>query len=176
MAAADPPGADEQQAAGGQDGAARLAEEIRLLVELVAEHALPWLDELLAAGHGAPHASYAGNESHPESSGAPRAAACEWCPLCAVIAVARGQRPEFAVRLFEQAAQLVALLRAVLADRWEPDEGVHIPGFRPTGSAASQQPRHQSSAARSSASQSGPSSRVQHITVRRRGDADPGTE
>jgi hypothetical protein len=48
----------------------------------------------------------------------------------------------------DRAADLVALLRAVLADRWEP--GVpHMPGFRP-------QPR-------------GPAPRVQKIPVRRKG-------
>ena len=165
MAGADPTGADEQAWPGGQEGVALLAEEIRLLVEMVVEHALPWLEELLAAGHGAPNGEeQPGTESHGE----PRAAACEWCPLCAVIAVARGQRPEFAARLFEQAAQVVALLRAVLADRWEPDEGLHMPGFRPPEAAAEQ------AATRHSATRPGSSPRVQHITVRRRGPAEPG--
>lgn len=96
--------------------AASLAEEIRLLVDLVVERAAPWLDGVLAAGHGS---------AREESGG------CGWCPLCAIVAVVRGERPEFVARLVEHAAQLVALLRAVLADRWEPEQGVHMPGFQP---------------------------------------------
>lgn len=61
-----------------------------------------------------------------------RASACSWCPLCAVVAVVRGDTPEMAARVLDQAAALIALLRAVLADRWQPDEGVHMPGYRPS--------------------------------------------
>ena len=128
----------------------RLAEEIRLLVEMVVEKAAPWLEGVVAAGHGVdPHA-----EVKPDSSG------CGWCPLCAIVAVVRGERPEFAARLLEQLAQLVALLRAVLADRWEPDGGVHMPGFRP-------EPKPP-------AEESSP--RVQHITVRKRDEWRPDRE
>ncbi|WIY07136.1 hypothetical protein QRX60_25980 [Amycolatopsis mongoliensis] len=134
---------EEDEAAGP-----RLAEEIRLLVEMVVEKAAPWLEGVVAAGHGAP------DEAKPDAS------ACGWCPLCAIVAVVRGERPEFAARLLEQLAQLVALLRAVLADRWEPDEGVHMPGFRPA-------PRPADSPA---------SARVQHIAVRRRDEWRPDRE
>ncbi|MFJ7217032.1 hypothetical protein [Amycolatopsis sp. NPDC098790] len=127
---------EEDEAAGP-----RLAEELRLLVEMVVEKAAPWLEGVVAAGHGDP------DQAKPDGS------ACGWCPLCAIVAVVRGERPEFAARLLEQLAQLVALLRAVLADRWEPDEGVHMPGFRPA-------PRPPADAS--------VSVRVQHITVRRR--------
>ncbi|NIH79448.1 hypothetical protein [Amycolatopsis viridis] len=98
--------------------AASLAEEIRLLVEMVVERAAPWLDGVVAAGHGEPETPADGTD-------------CGWCPLCAVVALVRGEKPEFAARVLEQAAQLIALLRAVLADRWEPQEGVHMPGFQP---------------------------------------------
>lgn len=96
--------------------AADLAEEIRLLVEMVVERAAPWLEGVISTGHGSPRADADG---------------CGWCPLCAIVAVVRGERPEFVARLMEHAAQLVALLRAVLADRWEPEQGVHMPGFQP---------------------------------------------
>jgi len=119
----------------------RLAEEIRLLAEMVVEKAAPWLEGVVAAGHGDP------DQAKPDGS------ACGWCPLCAIVAVVRGERPELVARVLEQLAQLVALLRAVLADRWEPDEGVHMPGFRPA-------PRPPADASASV--------RVQHITVRRR--------
>lgn len=111
----------EQDEPGPAAEGLRLAEEIRLLVELVVERAAPWLEGVVAAGHGP--------ERDAPRDGEP--SVCGWCPFCAIVAVVRGERPEFAARLLEQAAQLVALLRAVLADRWEPDEGVHMPGFRP---------------------------------------------
>ncbi|SFQ07396.1 hypothetical protein SAMN05421810_104391 [Amycolatopsis arida] len=147
---------------------ASLAEEIRLLVELVVERAAPWLEGLVAAGHGQGHEEHdgagrapgpdagrggdtqatensadsadsadstdsaAGTDGPDGPDGADTAgAACGWCPLCAVVALVRGERPELAARLVAQAAQLVALLRAVLADRWQPEEGVHMPGFQP---------------------------------------------
>jgi hypothetical protein len=119
----------------------RLAEELRLLAELVVEKAAPWLDGVVAAGHGAP------DEAKADGS------ACGWCPLCAIVAVVRGERPELVARVVEQLAQLVALLRAVLADRWEPEQGVHMPGFRP--------------APRPPADATVPV-RVQHIAVRKR--------
>ncbi|WP_329049761.1 hypothetical protein OG738_43150 [Amycolatopsis sp. NBC_01488] len=126
----------------------RLAEELRLLVELVVEKAAPWLEGVVAAGHGTP------DEAKADGS------ACGWCPLCAIVAVVRGERPELVARLVEQLAQLVALLRAVLADRWEPEGGLHMPGFRPA-------PRPADTPA---------SSRVQHITVRRRDEWRPDRE
>lgn len=144
--AADP---GERGDADDQDGLAHLTAEIRLLVEMVVEQALPWLEEVLAAGHGTAHSE---DRTSQQADPGPPPTACQWCPLCAVVAVARGQRPEFAVRLFEQAAQVVGLLRAVLADRWEPEGGVHMPGDRPTRDSNEQ------------------ASRVQHITVRRRGE------
>lgn len=101
--------------------AASLGEEIRQLVEMVLERAAPWLEEVIAAGHGS------GQDENPDRDEAP---GCGWCPLCAVVSVVRGERPEFATRVLEQARQLIALLRAVLADRWEPEEGVHMPGFQ----------------------------------------------
>lgn len=81
---ADPPGPGS-----------RLVEELRLLLDALAERAGPWLDRVAAGGH-------------EEQAELARAAA----------------------RTLERMADLVALLRAVLADRWEP--GVpHMPGFRP---------------------------------------------
>ncbi|MGV9364376.1 hypothetical protein [Amycolatopsis sp. NPDC003731] len=135
----------------------RLAEEIRLLAEMVAEKAAPWLEGVLAAGHGSfpggPGGGAPGPGDHATPDEAkPAGSACGWCPLCAIVAVVRGERPELVARLAEQLAQLVALLRAVLADRWEPQEGVHVPGFRPAPRPAD--PRT--------------SPRVQHIAVRRR--------
>ncbi|MTD53528.1 hypothetical protein [Amycolatopsis pithecellobii] len=118
--------------------ATNLAEEIRLLVEMVVERAAPWLDGIVAAGHG--------ESERP-------AADCGWCPLCAVVSVVRGERPELAARVVEQLAQLVALLRAVLADRWDPEHGFHMPGFQPESKPEPSSPR------------------VQHIPVQWRGES-----
>ncbi|GAB3477261.1 hypothetical protein GCM10027521_09470 [Amycolatopsis cihanbeyliensis] len=139
-----------------ETAAARLAEEIRLLVELVVERAAPWLDGLVAAGHGGTDGGEHRQREAEEEPAGPTT--CGWCPLCAVVAVARGERPEFAARLLDQATQLVALLRAVLADRWEPEQGVHMPGFRPDAGA---EPAGQDAG-----------QRVQRIAVHRREDWD----
>lgn len=118
------------------DGA-RLAEEIRLLVDMVVERAAPWLEGVVTAGHG---------QAEREAPN------CGWCPLCAIVAVVRGERPELVARVAEQLAQLIALLRAVLADRWEPEAGFHMPGFQPN-------PKPEP-----------PSGRVQRIPVQWRGE------
>jgi hypothetical protein len=88
----------------------RLVEELRLLVDAVADRAGPWLDQVSAA-------------EHPAGS-------CTWCPVCALVAVLRGEPNELVTRGLDGAADLVALLRAVLADRWEPG-APHMPGFTP---------------------------------------------
>jgi hypothetical protein len=81
---------------------ARLAEELRLLLGVLAERAEPWLNRLATAPDGL-------SEHTP--------ATCGWCPLCAGLAVIRGERPELAVRAAEHASGLLAVLRASLADR-----------------------------------------------------------
>ena len=111
----------------------RLVEELRLLLDAVADRAGPWLDRVATTAH----------EEHADLTGVPG-----WCPVCAVLALVRGEPSELATRGLERAADLVALLRAVLADRWEPG-APHMPGFRPP-------PRE--------------SPRVQRIPVRRKGN------
>jgi hypothetical protein len=116
---------------------ARLTEELRLLLDALAERAQPMLNRLAAAD---------------TEEGEHTPATCGWCPLCAGMAVLRGERPELAVRAAEHVAGLVAVLRAVLAERAPA-------GSSPSGSPAS---------SGSSASSSSSDERVQHITVRRR--------
>lgn len=89
------------------DAGTRLVEELRLLLDAVADRAGPWLDRAAASGVD-----------------------CGWCPVCAVVALARGEPNRLASRGLDHAADLVALLRAVLADRWDPDTP-HMPGFTP---------------------------------------------
>jgi hypothetical protein len=105
------------------DSGSRLVEELRLLAEAVADRAGPWLDQVA---------------DEPASS-------CSWCPLCAAVALVRGEPNALAGRGLDAAADIVALLRAVLADRWEPGVS-HMPGFTPAEK---------------------PSPKVQHIPVRR---------
>jgi hypothetical protein len=106
------------------EAGSRLTEELRLLVEAVADRAGPWLDRAAA-----------------ESSGG----SCSWCPLCAAVALVRGHPNDLAAHGLDGAADLVALLRAVLADRWEPG-AAHMPGFTP---------------------EEKPAAKVSHIPVRR---------
>lgn len=107
----------------------RLVEELRLLLDAAADRAGPWLDRV-AATPDLP--------DRPEDPEPPRADSsvhpghCDRCPLCALTALLRGEPNALAARGLDQAADLVALLRAVLADRWEPGEP-HLPGFTPPG-------------------------------------------
>jgi hypothetical protein len=159
MTAQGTPGEQEEPRA-GYDGAS-LTEEIRLLVEMVVERAAPWLEGVVSAGHG------------PDARAVPVPGetgerVCGWCPLCALVAVVKGEPPEFVARLLEQAAQLIALLRAVLADRWEPEEGVHMPGFHPAPRSGARQDEPTPTRASSV--------RVQHIAVRKRAEWQPDQE
>jgi hypothetical protein len=106
---------------------ARLAEELRLLLDALAERAQPWLNRLA---------------TEPDADHTP--ATCGWCPVCAGMAVLRGERPELAVRAAEHAAGLVAVLRSALAQTDPPP---------PAGA---------------------PDDRVEHITVRRRDNTKDG--
>ncbi|MDQ3405752.1 MAG: hypothetical protein M3548_20555 [Actinomycetota bacterium] len=116
----------------------RLADELTLLLAAVAERAGPWLDRVAFSGHG----------EHETPS------PCQWCPVCSLIAVLRGEPSELAAAGLDRVADIVALLRAVLADRWEPGEP-HMPGFRPDPP-------------QDSDPQASP--RVQRIPVRRKGN------
>jgi hypothetical protein len=108
---------------------ARLAEEMRLLLDALAERAEPLLNRLATAPAGED-----GAEHLP--------ATCGWCPLCAGLAVLRGERPELAVKAAEHATGLLSVLRSALAE----------PSSAPTAQPAGEPARE----------------RVQHITVRRR--------
>nr|WP_232328316.1 hypothetical protein [Kibdelosporangium sp. MJ126-NF4] len=102
-------------------------------MDAVAERLGPYLDQVAAEHDGPP----------------------DKCPLCAVGALVRGEPNDLAATTLDRAADIVALLRAVLADRWEPDVP-HMPGFRPPG-----RPGRASEPARSN------NRPVQHIQLRR---------
>lgn len=73
--------------------------ELRALAAGALDRLVPVLDRLRA-----------------EPATAPGVQTCVVCPVCALAAVLRGERPELAVRLAEQAAGLVAVLRAALEE------------------------------------------------------------
>ncbi len=84
--------------------------ELRALADALLERVEPWLRVGAEPGSGA----------------AP--GGCGWCPLCALAAALRGERPELARRLAEQGAGWVILARTLLdthdqtctADKDEP--------------------------------------------------------
>jgi hypothetical protein len=78
---------------GGHEG---IGEDLRVLAMAALDRIDPVLDRLRAGPVG----------EAPDT--------CASCPVCAVIAALRVERPELAVRLAEHAAGLVAVLRAAL--------------------------------------------------------------
>ncbi|MGO1053146.1 hypothetical protein [Crossiella sp. CA198] len=123
------------------DGQTRLAEEARLLLDAVADRAVPWLRKIAA-------------DAPPEGH---NPANCGWCPLCAAIAVLRGERPELAVRAADHLAGLLGTLRSAMEER--------VPA-----SPAEPRAEHEAAAGSSPADQPAPppgTPRVQRITVER---------
>lgn len=108
-----------------------VSEQLRALAELLAERLEP--------GSGRP------GQGH----GAEPAPSCAWCPVCSILDLLRGQRPELAARLTEHGAGLLAAVREALTtpaaagQRSEPDP--------PPGDAGER------------------AERVQHVPVRRTG-------
>jgi hypothetical protein len=118
---------------------AKIAEEFKLLLGVLADRAEPWLTKLATTPDGAEHTP----------------ATCGWCPLCAGMAVLRGDRPELAVRAAEHASGLLAVLRASLAER---------PPAAPESEPEAEEPQPEPE-------------RVQKIAIRRRASASgPGNE
>lgn len=152
-------GSDETDTA----AAGTLGHELRLLIEMIIERSAPWLERLRTGeSDGLEHSA----ERHCVS----------WCPICTAATIAKSQGPEFSARACEQAAQAVSLLRAVLADRWHPEQGVHMPGFDPRTSdgptatdAAPESEPEATPAAEASAngSRRRSSPRVQRVAVRK---------
>lgn len=84
----------------------QIAEELRMLLEATASRAEGYLNGLgAAAGDDA-----AGTGRRSTS------ASCGWCPVCAVVSIVQGERPELTARLTEQLTGLVTLLRQTLTE------------------------------------------------------------
>lgn len=106
----------------GCEGHSGLSAEARALARTVLDRLEPLIERL---------------RTDPGSPPGPGAETCAACPVCAVLAVLRGERPELAVRLAEQTAGIVAVLRAAL-DEGEPGPG--RPGPAPPPPAPSSRP------------------------------------
>lgn len=101
----------------GCGGHGPLAEELRTYLAGALDLLEPVVDRL---------------SEQPEPRPGPAPATCAYCPVCALIAVLRGERSELAARLAEQAAGLLAVLRTAL------DEGVGAPTAEQSSHAAQQ--------------------------------------
>ncbi|KAA2256548.1 hypothetical protein F0L68_26300 [Solihabitans fulvus] len=122
-----------------------LTEELRLLLTAVADRAQPWLQRVATAAE----------PSESGESGQHDARTCGWCPLCAGMALLRGERPELAAKAAEHAVGLLTVLRAALRE----------PAREPRSPQADGAPAEEPATA---AQQDSP--RVQRIEVRRRAE------
>ncbi|GAA5114240.1 hypothetical protein [Haloechinothrix salitolerans] len=174
---------ERTERASANEAVANLGTEIMLLVEMIVEHAAPWLDGLVAAGHtgGLFGGDSAASDDEAATEHGTSQYDCGWCPLCAVVSMARGNQPEFSARAIEQLAQLVGVLRAVLADRWYPGEGIHMPGVPrterqdggPTWTATRPGAAARATAPTRPATGRASGSRAQRITVRKAASTQP---
>lgn len=87
-----------------------------MLVDAAASRA----EEYLRGVGAQPGAGEAGDQDHRHVA-AKDSTTCGWCPICAVAALVRGDRPELTSRLADQLAGLVELLRESLAEHRHAD-------------------------------------------------------
>lgn len=141
---------------GSPESGARVAEELRALLDTAAERAQPWLNQLREAGTS----GKAGEATHSTSS-------CGWCPLCAAISLARGERPELAERLATHTLGLLGTLRAAM----EPDPDAAATransGGQPADDGGAAESSNASAADHNGATSSTRGPAVQKITVAR---------
>ncbi len=103
----DSSGADDRRAREHEAHLGELADELRLLAEVVLERVEPVLRRAMA-------------EDRPEWSG------CGWCPLCAATALARGERNDMVTTLATYGATIIMILREALAG--VPVDPIPYPG------------------------------------------------
>jgi hypothetical protein len=143
---------DESGRSGSSDGREQVVEELRRLVDALAFRAEDFLRSL---------SDDASHECADEGQ-SERARPWGWCPVCAVVAIVRGERPELTARMVEQLGGIVALLREALAEQ----QGAPPPP-EPATSTHDEEPA--------------PSAKVQKIAVRRvsgsvLGDGEPASQ
>lgn len=78
-----------------------IPDELRTVVELLADRLQPWLERMAGAGD-------------PTQAPGPSSGPCSWCPICALITALRGERPEAVARLGQHGAGLIAAVRELL--------------------------------------------------------------
>jgi hypothetical protein len=91
-------------------GHPEIGEELRAIAVAVLDRVDPLLERLRS-----------------EPAAAADATTCASCPVCALLAALRGERPELAVRLAEHTAGLVAVLRAALGEGTAPPDPAQEP-------------------------------------------------
>jgi hypothetical protein len=67
------------------------------------------------------------NRVFPESAQPHRDGTCQWCPICQLIAVLRGERPEVSDRLAEAGAAVLGAFRAFVDATAPPGSGGDAP-------------------------------------------------
>ncbi len=93
----------------GCDAHGDVPTEVRALAAMLAEALEPWAQRLRDAA--------ADRDGHPGSA---VSSTCTWCPVCAVVGLVQGQRPELAARLAEHGVGLLTALRELLAEHTAP--------------------------------------------------------
>lgn len=119
---------EDRSDSGREHGRDQVAEELRLLIDALAFRAEDFLRKF-GYDSGSCAESAAGDSGDGRS--------CGWCPVCAVAAIVRGERPELTARLAEQLSGLVTLLREIMAEQHrnpppesqpaQPDSGMEPP-------------------------------------------------
>lgn len=127
-----------------------MSEEFRLLLDAAA-----WRAEEYLRGAGG---STSGGSDRPDSGAG---ATCGWCPICAVAALVRGDRPEVTDRLADQLAGLAELLRDSLAEHGHDHDHARTAPDPRTGAHDRAEPAETAS-------------KVQRIGVRRMRGGEPG--
>lgn len=101
----------------GCAGHREVSTELRALATAVLDRVEPALDRL--RDHASAPPSGAPPSGAPAAGGSP-APPCAVCPVCALVTVLRGERPELVARLAEHVSGLVVLARDALADTAPP--------------------------------------------------------
>ncbi|HEY2762627.1 MAG TPA: hypothetical protein VGJ13_01205 [Pseudonocardiaceae bacterium] len=89
----------------------RISAELRAMAELFAARLQPWLERM--ARDGVPGQDPGPGEEQGDSP-------CTRCPLCALLAAVRGDRPDVVGRLAEHAAGLATAVRDLVTPPAEP--------------------------------------------------------
>ena len=110
------------------DNHAQLVSELRVLVDSVFDRIEP---VLRSAAH--PHEA---DESTTEEDSREASPGCSWCPVCAVVALVRGEQHDLVALVAGQLSALIALLRELLDEYWpsrQTESDPEGPGAPPAG-------------------------------------------